>query len=380
MKKAIFPLFALSLLIFFTTYKVGQLWPETSTANALAISLLLFVAMFGWQLVYRRFPSTFDRTWLQILAWIGSTAIGLWGTFILLSLPLDLIHFALASTGTTNALGNYGFVILITSIGINMLGLWQTLMGPKIKQVNVVIPNLSPELEGLRITQISDLHVGPTIQSRYVKKVVHRVNESKPDIVVFTGDLADAKASNIKQHMKPLSEVQASYGKFYVTGNHEYYWGAKELINEMQSLGFAALINENRELDIKSARVLVAGVTDPAGAIFYPDHRPDLARALKTQTPASTFNLKLLLCHRPGVSLEAEPAGIDVQFSGHTHAGQFFPFNLLIPLAHRYYRGLNRHGRLWVYVNPGTGYWGPANRFAIPSEITSLTLTRTPVA
>lgn len=376
MKKAVVPVLILSLLVALTTYKIRQIWPAASTSSAALTSLLLFISMFGWQLIYRRFPSAFDKAWLQILAWIGSTAIGLWGTFILLSLPLDLIHFALASTGSTNMLGDYGFVILITSIGINVLGLGQTLLGPTTTHVRISIPDLSPDLEGLRITQISDLHVGPTIQKRYVKKVVQRVNDSKPDIVVFTGDLADAKASNIKTHMQPLSEIRAPHGMFYVTGNHEYYCGAKELIHEMDTLGFTPLINENRELNIKSARVLVAGVTDPAGSSFYPDHRPDLAKALKTTSPASEFSLKLLLCHRPGVSLEAEPAGVDIQFSGHTHAGQFFPFNLLIPLAHRYYRGLNRHGRLWVYVNPGTGYWGPANRFAIPSEITSLVLTR----
>ncbi len=380
MKKAIIPLLILSLLIALTAYKVRQIWPTASPFAAAMAGLAIFVAMFGWQLIYRRFPSTFDQIWLQILAWIGSTAIGLWGTFILLSLPLDLIHFALASTGTTNVLGDYGFVLLITSIGINVLGLWQTLLGPKTRHVSIAISGLSPDLEGLRITQISDLHVGPTIQSRYVKKVVSRVNESKPDIVVFTGDLADAKASNIRTHLRPLGEIRALHGMFYVTGNHEYYWGAKELINEMNTLGFTPLINENREVTIKSARVLVAGVTDPAGASFYPDHRPNLTRALKTTSAASDFALKLLLCHRPGVSLEAEPAGVDIQFSGHTHAGQFFPFNLLIPLAHRYYRGLNRHGRLWVYVNPGTGYWGPANRFAIPSEITSIVLTRAQTA
>lgn len=376
MKKAIVPLLILSLLIALTAYKVRQIWPTASPSAATIAGLTIFVAMFGWQLIYRRFPATFDKPWLQILAWIGSTVIGLWGTFILLSLPLDLIHFALASTGTTNALGDYGFVILITSIGINVLGLGQTLLGPKTRHVTIAVPDLSPDLEGLRITQISDLHVGPTIQKRYVRKVAQRVNDSKPDVVVFTGDLADAKASNISTHMQPLSEIHAPHGKFYVTGNHEYYWGAKELINEMNTLGFTPLINENRELEIKSARVLVAGVTDPAGASFYPDHRPDLTRALKTTSAASAFALKLLLCHRPGVSLDAEPAGVDIQFSGHTHAGQFFPFNLLIPLAHRYYRGFNRHGRLWVYVNPGTGYWGPANRFAIPSEITSIVLTR----
>ncbi len=299
--------------------------------------------------------------------------MGIWGTFILLSLPLDLIHFALASTGADDRLGNYGSVILITTIGINILGLAQTLRGPKTKTVKIEIQNLSPDLEGLRITQLSDLHIGPTIRRSYVSNVVQLVNETKPDLVVVTGDLADADAATIKEHMQPLSRIQSKYGMFYVTGNHEYYWGAKALISAMSELGFTPLLNENRVLRIKSANVLLAGVTDPAGASFYAEHRPSLTTALRTD---AVIDFKMLLCHRPGVSTEAEPLGVQLQLSGHTHAGQFFPFNLFIPLAHRYYRGLNQHGRLWVYVNPGTGYWGPANRFAIPAEITSVQLTK----
>jgi uncharacterized protein len=107
------------------------------------------------------------------------------------------------------------------------------------------------------------------------------------------------------------------------------------------------------------------------GAAFGLSHVPDLSRALHSP---EAVDFKILLAHRPGVCIEAETLGANLQFSGHTHAGQFFPFSLIIPFAHKYYRGLNRHGKSWVYVNPGTGYWGPPNRFGVPSEITFMTL------
>jgi len=158
-----------------------------------------------------------------------------------------------------------------------------------------------------------------------------------------------------------------------VTGNHEYYWDPEGLIAKMRELGFTPLLNENAALKIGESRLLVAGVTDPMGAAMTPAQKPDVSRAAHSDEKA---DLRILLAHRPDASTEAEPLGFDLQFSGHTHAGQFFPFSLLIGLEHRYSRGLYRHGRMQVYVNPGTGFWGPPNRLGVPAEITLATLRR----
>jgi len=124
-------------------------------------------------------------------------------------------------------------------------------------------------------------------------------------------------------------------------------------------------------LVINNSKLLIAGITDPAGTHMLPGHAPDLAKALQT---GEQTDLKILLAHRPEACYAAEPLGVDLQFSGHTHAGQFFPFNILVWLVHKYYKGLNQHGRMWLYVNPGTGYRGAANRFAIASEISLISL------
>jgi predicted MPP superfamily phosphohydrolase len=191
--------------------------------------------------------------------------------------------------------------------------------------------------------------------------------------VLVTGDIADARASSIVEDLAPLAELKAKHGVFYVTGNHEYYWDADGLVKLATSLGLQALMNENRVVKVGDAKILVAGITDPMGFMAGGRHRPDLARAL---TQAESTDFKILLSHRPDPFAEAEKSGVDLQFSGHTHGGQFFPFSLLIPLAHKHYRGLSRHGSLWIYVNPGTGYWGPPNRFGVPPEITLLSLVQ----
>lgn len=378
----------LSFLFLYTNSKISQLLHFVTSSGILsaALTAAVFVLMIAWQFVYRARPEVFDRRWYQLLAWVGSFTMGLWATFIIISIPLDLAeglvagigqmsHAAVTDPGAAGGVvnGSIRMALLATAALISGLGFVSVLRGPQVKTVSVPIDQLPTPLENLRIAQISDLHVGPLIRSDYVDEVVRRTNALEPDLVFLTGDFGDGKAVSIAPDLRPLGNLRARYGVFYVTGNHEYYWGAAAIIQEIQRLGIEPLLNANRVLTIDGARILVAGVTDPTGESFIADHRTDLARALAT---AESCDLKILLSHRPGLCHEAEAQGVDLQFSGHTHAGQFFPFSLFIPLAHKYFRGLNRHGKLWLYVNVGTGYWGPPNRFAVGSEITLLTCHR----
>ncbi|MEQ1666597.1 MAG: metallophosphoesterase, partial [Bdellovibrionales bacterium] len=174
-------------------------------------------------------------------------------------------------------------------------------------------------------------------------------------------------------HVEPLSLLRAPHGVLYVTGNHEYYWGVERWLEKIKQLGMQPLLNENLILNIGGAKILIAGVTDTSAEMFKVEHRSDPRKAIKN---SDNSDFKVLLAHRPDSYLEAEAAGFNLQLSGHTHAGQFFPFNFIVALVHKYYRGLNLYKRMWVYVNSGTGYWGPANRFAVPSEITLIELKR----
>ncbi len=282
--------------------------------------------------------------------------MGVWATFLLLN--VIAYPFPAAAAAAT--------------LLIALLGLGQALAGPRVKRIDLPTRGLAAGLRGLRVVQISDLHVGPTIRRREVARIVEGVMALEPDLIAITGDMADGTTEALKRHVEPLSRLRAPLGVYYVTGNHEYYWNAKEWIEKAKELGFTPLINENRVVARGGARLLVGGIPDESGGHFVPGHRPDVGRAIATDAKA---DFSLLLAHRPDGVPAAARAGFDLQLSGHTHGGQFFPASLFIRLFHRYSRGLYRHGDMRVYVNPGTGYWGPAHRFAIPSEITVLTLT-----
>jgi hypothetical protein len=373
----------LVLLLVYTGYKVGQMWP-TRRVWAWTRAILFFALTIGWQFLYRSDPSALDSVWFQALAWTGSLALGLWATFILLSAPLDILRVVALGIGRIGQIAQLDperrrflaqwipLGVLLASGGIAGVGFIQALRGPRVKEVLISIPDLPKALHGLAIAQISDLHVGPTIQRGYVDEVVRQTNALNPDLIAVTGDLADGSPAAIGQHLLALADLKARLGTYYVTGNHEYYWGVERWLEKVRSLGLLPLLNENRVITVGDAKVLLAGVTDSTGGNFVTSHRPDQKRAIQS---GEECQLKILLAHRPDNWFEAEKLGFHLQLSGHTHGGQFFPWSVLMPIAYKYYRGLNRHGRMWIFVSSGTGYWGPAHRFAIPSEIALLRLS-----
>lgn len=339
------------------------------------ISFIFFASMMSSMFISRSKPGVFEAPWFMVLTWVGSTFMGFWGTFIMIAIPVDIIAviYSFFNNGVSFLTTDVHLGIFLLAVLMTVFGFISVIRGPSIVKVDIPVPDLPDALQNLKIAQISDLHIGPTIQSRYVKRVVNKTNEQTPDIIVITGDLVDAHTESIKKHLRPLADLKSRYGVFYVTGNHEYYWGMQTLFNELKSVGLTILDNENKIIEIGGSNLLLAGIPDPMAIQLGPNFRPDLKKARFTQTKTD-FNI--LLAHRPDPYSFAEEQGFHLQFSGHTHAGQFFPFSLLIPFAHKFYRGLNRHKTMWLYVNPGTGYWGPANRFGIASEITLATLTK----
>lgn len=169
-----------------------------------------------------------------------------------------------------------------------------------------------------------------------------------------------------REDIHPLSQLRARLGSFYVTGNHEYYWGGNEWLNVMNNLGMVVLMNRGKIIQHKNARILMGGIPDPVSKIL-----PDLESIIKVGIES---DFKILLSHRPGIARSAEPLGFDLQLSGHTHGGQFFPWTLVVKFVHEFHRGLSRLGKMWVYVNMGTGSWGPFLRVGSTTEITLLEL------
>ena len=244
-----------------------------------------------------------------------------------------------------------------------------------VKPVEVPVAGLAPDLDGLRIVQLTDIHIGPTIKGDFLRDVVAQTNALEPDIIAITGDLVDGSVARLGAHVACLADLRARLGVYFVTGNHEYYSGADAWVEELRRLGITVLLNEHRLLQRGAGRILLAGVTDAEAGSRLPGHASDPARAL---AGAPDSDLRVLLAHQPRTLLETLAAGlkVDLQLSGHTHGGQYFPGTALIYLAQPFVRGLERVEDAWIYVSCGTGYWGPPFRLGAPAEITRLVLKR----
>lgn len=308
------------------------------------------------------------------LAWAGLTAMGLFSSLLILTLVRDAGLLLAGAFGVYSAkLSGWSAAAVPLLAGLlTLIGLFNARRVARVVDVDIPIINLPGELHGFSIAQISDIHVGPTIKRRYLDAIVDVVNNLGADLIAITGDLVDGSVSELAPHVAPLSRLTAQHGVYFVTGNHEYYSNAHAWINEIRRLGVTVLMNEHVMLTHQGAPLLVAGVTDYSAQHFDETHRSDPHAAI-AGAPQDA-KVKVLLAHQPRSASAAADAGFDLQLSGHTHGGQFFPWNFFVPLQQPYTAGLNRLRALWVYTSRGTGYWGPPKRLWAPSEITRLRL------
>jgi len=286
---------------------------------------------------------------------------------LLLISRLFLTEDRLAAWVAPSALWTVCLAFLMT-----LAGLFSARRKPAVIEVSIPVADLPLALHGFSIAQISDVHVGPTIKRGFVEGIVRRVNELQADLIAVTGDLVDGSVQQLSMHTAPLAALSARHGAFFVTGNHEYYSGERAWSEEIRRLGLKVLKNEHVVLAHDGASLVIAGVTDFSAHHYDPSQRSDPEAALRG-APADA-GAKILLAHQPSTAPAAESAGFDVQISGHTHGGQFWPWNLFVGFFQPFTGGLNRLKNLWVYVSRGTGYWGPPNRFGVPSEITRIRL------
>jgi predicted MPP superfamily phosphohydrolase len=241
----------------------------------------------------------------------------------------------------------------------------------QVEHVRVPIKDLHPDLHGLVIAQISDIHVGPTIRADYLRGIVERVNTLGADLIALTGDMVDGRVAEMLGEMSALRDLKSRYGVFYVTGNHEYYWDGPAWVKAAQDLGMRPLINQHITIQHGAAKLAVAGVTDYSTGKRVPGHTSSPEDALKGTQDA---DFRLLLAHQPRSCYEGAEHGADLQLCGHTHGGQFFPWAIFVGFAHPFIKGLHRFKDMWVYVHRGTGYWGPPMRLGVPPEITRIEL------
>jgi uncharacterized protein len=343
-------------------------WPAGLALAALLLASALLVPM---SMRARRLlrPPAADR-----LAWAGMLFMGLFSSLLVLTFMRDLmlLLLGLANLDAPQWVEHTAAAVPLAALALSLIGLINARRTAPVVRVRVPVEGLPPALDGLRIVQISDIHVGPTIKRDYLRRIVERVNALEPDVVAITGDLVDGSVGELAEHVAPLAQLKSRHGSFFVTGNHEYYSGVHGWVAELQRLGVRVLHNEHVVLRHHGAELVLAGVPDYGGHHFDPRHRSDPQAALRGAPQGAP---RVLLAHQPRTAPAAAAAGFDLQLSGHTHGGQFLPWSFFVPLQQPYTAGLHRLGRLWIYVSRGTGYWGPPKRIGAPSEIAELRLS-----
>lgn len=241
---------------------------------------------------------------------------------------------------------------------------------PTITRMTHTSADLPQSFDGTTVALVTDLHAGIVHGEGFARDVVERVNASKPDIVVLSGDVVDAPFDRHRSEIAPLADLEAPLGVFAVTGNHEMYTGSTaEWIAEWKRLGITVLANDSQVVTRDGQSISVAGVHDHEGTgTFAPD--PD--RALAGTADAFT----LYVAHQPLMAQESGDRGVDLQLSGHTHGGQVWPFELLVPLQQPMVEGFAVINGVPVITSRGAGTWGPPVRVAAAPEIPLITFRK----
>ncbi|HET9519021.1 MAG TPA: metallophosphoesterase [Actinoplanes sp.] len=257
----------------------------------------------------------------------------------------------------------------LTAAGITGYGVRTALGPPQLDRVQIPLKRLPRAMDGTRIALVSDIHLGPLTGRDHARRIVDLINSVDADIVAIVGDLVDGDVDELGPGAAALRDIRSRHGAYFVTGNHEYYSGHQQWIDELSHLGVRTLRNERLEIAARGGVLDLAGVNDPGGDAF--GDPPDFAKALGGRDPSRPV---VLMAHQPLAAFEAAAYGVDLQVSGHTHGGQMAPFNLLIPLQQPVTSGLGTVDGVPVYVTNGAGFWGPPVRVGAPPQLTLLTL------
>ena len=304
--------------------------------------------------------------------------------YFLLSLPIGVIFLLFCTTVLYEILSHLPKIrkdkqrrdFLKKSIDLGSLAFatsitTKAIYNAKESYVETIEVKLSNLKQPYTIVQLSDVHIGGLIDQEFIKNIVHKVNALNADAVVITGDLVDTNLHYAKKAINELQNLQSKYGTYFIVGNHEYFHGIESIIDYLKSIDIRVLENENVYIGEKEKGFNLAGVYDVFGYRVN-KFEPNINDALDDIKDSPT----VLLAHQPKYIKELDNLSIDLVLSGHTHGGQIAPFNLLVRLAQPYIKGLHQHnGTTQIYVNKGTGFWGPPMRLGASAEITHLKLT-----
>ena len=266
---------------------------------------------------------------------------------------------------------------LTSMAGVTAAAVQATRSRVAVKRIEVLLDRLPAAVDGMRIVQLCDMHVGGLLGKSFVEQVVHTTNQLAPDVIAIVGDLVDGSIEQLRPAIAPMADLRARCGVFFVTGNHEYYSssGAKAWTDEIDRMGIRVLRNERVSIGTADAGFDLAGVPDHTGKRFASEGpAQNVAQTMAGRDPSRAV---VLLAHQPLAIHEAARHGVDLQLSGHTHGGQIWPWGAMVRLQQPFIRGLHRLHDTQIYVSCGTGFWGPPMRLGAPAEITEIVLRST---
>jgi len=371
------------LIFFFSVYGLVHLYAFFRIKNAVSSGLQgsIFLAVFMALMIFSPFIINVSERhgyelFARLMSYIGYLWMGWLFLFFSSSLAIDVYRFIFYTAGLvlqkdlsalTPSPGLSFIVPVLFSVTASVYGYFEA-NNIRTEHITISTSKLPDNVGRLKIVQISDVHLGLIVRDEKLKKIIDRIKEADPDILVSTGDLVDGLINELKGLAEPLNELAPKYGKFAITGNHEFYAGLDQAMSFTRKAGFRVLRGEGISVE---GIINIAGVDDPAGNIY--------ARSEKVSEKSllSAFDngkFVLLLKHRP--LPDKDSMGLfDLQLSGHTHKGQIFPFSLVTKLYYTAHAGLlDLPGNSVLYVSRGTGTWGPPIRFLSPPEVTVIEL------
>jgi len=322
--------------------------------------IITFLSVYSFKISRFNNPTISAKILTEIgYVWLGTFSIAL--TYLLLS------HLAFIFGHTPKFRYNTTLITVILIVISSIYSVFNTCGNPKIKEVEISVPNLP--MDKLSIVQLADIHIDVTTRYDTIKKIVEITNSLNPDLIAFVGDLADTDITKTYEKYGLLN-LKSKYGTFAVSGNHEYYRGISKYEDVCEKLNFKLLNNENILVDDK---FYVAGITDYKTSKAFNYKPADVNKSLQ----GIDFSKPVIfLSHQPNPFFESQKYPITIQLSGHTHAGQIPPFDIIEYFLYKYFCGLYKDSDSYIYVTTGTRWWGPPMRLFSKSEIVKITLVK----
>lgn len=319
--------------------------------GVLGVSFIVSSLLVRWQ----------DVAFTKVLYFLAGLWLGLL-TYLVLCFAGAWIIGAFWATAPRFLLGS---LAILVALGISSYGIWSS-YHPKIKYLDIKLKNLPAAWQGKTIVQISDVHLGNVFGQNFLAKIVEETNSINPEMVVITGDLFDGMGDDLKHSVKPLADIKAPRGMYFITGNHETFLPLEQTAEALSQVPVKIMKDQLVDLD----GLQLIGINYPTMG-----QSVDLPQIIKQLNP-NPNEATILLYHSPvQVDAVSQTNVVDLMLSGHTHRGQLWPFNIITWLIyHGYDYGLHQVGKMQIYTTTGAGGWGPTMRVFANPEITAIKL------